>query len=93
MTKMRDHGMDALAEDVPHLTARRVLITALGMGGLALSLWSQGGSEAITPAAAGGAVCSVPVTGQDGIAVAGRGEQGDGSAADQRFSACGKPRA
>lgn len=43
MTEHEDHGPEGLAADLPHLTRRRLLVTGLGMGGAALSLWAVRG--------------------------------------------------
>lgn len=63
MPEHDDHSTEGLAADLPHLTRRRVLLTGLGMGGAALSLWAvRGGAATVTGTAADGSVCvALPV--------------------------------
>lgn len=58
MTPDDDHGPEGLAQDLPHLTRRRLLVGGLAMGGAALSLWAaQGGAKTVTGTAEDGSVC------------------------------------
>lgn len=58
MTQHDDHGPEGLAADLPHLTRRRLLVTALAMGGGAPSLWAaRSGAATVTGTAADGSVC------------------------------------
>lgn len=49
MTDPDDHGPEGLAADLPHLTRRRLVVTGLGLGAAALSLWAvRGGAQEAT---------------------------------------------
>lgn len=53
-----EHPPEGLVADLPHLTRRRVLVTALAMGGAALSLWAaRSGAQTLTGQAADGTTC------------------------------------
>ena len=58
MSQNHDHGPEGLAADLPHLTRRRLVVTALAMGAGAVSLWAvRGRAATVTGTAADGTVC------------------------------------
>lgn len=58
MTQQDEHGPEGLAADLPHLARRRLLVTGLAMGGMALSLWAvRGGAQTVSGIAADGSSC------------------------------------
>ena len=53
-----DHGPEGQVADLPHLARRRLMLTALAMGGAALSLWAvRGRVQTVTGPVPDGAVC------------------------------------
>ncbi|MDP3196098.1 hypothetical protein [Tabrizicola sp.] len=58
MTRPDEHGPEGLAADLPYLARRRLLVTGLAMGGMALSLWAaRGRAQTATGTSADGSTC------------------------------------
>jgi len=61
MTLQDDHEPEGLVADPPHLARRRFVLSGMGMGAAALSLWGlRGWSQTATGTGPGGAVCVAP---------------------------------
>jgi protocatechuate 3,4-dioxygenase beta subunit len=67
MSRDENHEPEGLAADLPHLARRRFVLTSLGLGGAALSLWAlRGGAETVTSTGPDGKACVVIPAGTAG---------------------------